>query len=161
MMLNRGELTLAFGLVRRLPAEQVQRSFGLRLIRAYLRLYARDLGETNPIYFDESAARDAGHPALPLPPTFLFSLELGRPASHSDWREQAGIQLPRVLHGEQSFTYHRMAHAGDTLHFDTRITDVYDKKNGALSFVVMVSRVTNQRGEHFADVRKSLVHRNG
>jgi len=125
-----------------------------------LRFFAKATGETNPVYFDESAARDAGHPSLPLPPTFLFSLELERPASHGSWRDEAGIQLPRVLHGEQQFTYHRMAHAGDTLHFDTRITDVYDKKNGALSFVVMESKVTNQRGEHVADVRKSLVHRN-
>ncbi|MCY1377485.1 hypothetical protein D9M69_650600 [compost metagenome] len=66
-----------------------------------------------------------------------------------------------MLHGEQSFTYHRMAYAGDTLHFASKIVDVYDKKNGALSFVVMESRVTNQRAEHVADVRKSLVHRNG
>jgi acyl dehydratase len=126
-----------------------------------LRFFAKAVGEINPVYFDESAAREAGHPGLPLPPTFLFSCELARPASHNDWREAAGIQLPRVLHGEQSFTYHRMAYAGDTLHFDTRIVDVYDKKNGALSFVVMESKVTNQRGEHVADVRKSLVHRNG
>ncbi|MCA0243457.1 MAG: MaoC family dehydratase N-terminal domain-containing protein [Proteobacteria bacterium] len=124
-----------------------------------LRFFAKAIGETNPIYFDESAARDAGHPTLPVPPTFFFSLELTRP--ESNWREQAGIQLPRVLHGEQQFTYHRMAYAGDTLHFEGRITDVYDKKNGALSFVVMETTVTNQRGEHVADIRKSLVHRNG
>ncbi|MNO55784.1 hypothetical protein D3C76_462820 [compost metagenome] len=53
-----------------------------------------------------------------------------------------------------------MAHVGDTLHFDVRIADIYDKKNGALSFVVRESRVTNQRGEHVADLRSVLVHRN-
>ncbi len=41
-MLSRGELTLAFGLVRRLPAEQVQQRFGLQLVRAHLHLFARD-----------------------------------------------------------------------------------------------------------------------
>ncbi len=66
-----------------------------------------------------------------------------------------------MLHGEQSFTYHRMAYAGDTLHFDTKIVDVYDKKNGALSFVVMESKVTNQRGEHVADLKGVTVMRNG
>jgi len=40
-----------------------------------LRFFAKATGETNPVYFDESAAHDAGHPSLPLPPTFLFSLE--------------------------------------------------------------------------------------
>lgn len=124
-----------------------------------LRFFAKAIGETNPIYFDEAAARDAGHPTLPVPPTFFFSLELTR--KETNWREEAGIQLPRVLHGEQAFTYHRMAYAGDTLHFESRVTDVYDKKDGALTFVAMESRITNQRGEHVADVRKSLVHRNG
>lgn len=123
-----------------------------------LRFFAKAIGETDPVYSDESAAQDAGHPALPVPPTFFFSLEITR--KETNWREAAGIQLPRVLHGEQSFTYHRMVYAGDTLHFDGGVTDVYDKKNGALTFVVMETRVTNQRGEHVADIRKSLVHRN-
>ncbi len=123
-----------------------------------LRFFAKAIGETNPIYTDEAAARDAGHPGLPLPPTFLFSLELTRPPAA--WMKEAGIELARILHGEQQFTYHRMAYAGDTLSFDTRITDTYAKKGGALDFVVRESRVTNQRGEHIADLRNVLVHRN-
>lgn len=124
-----------------------------------LRFFAQAIGETDPVYLDDSAARDAGHPALPVPPTFLFSLELLRP--DSGWREEGSLQLARILHGEQSFDYRRMAYAGDTLHFEAHIADVYDKKSGALSFVVIDTRVTNQRGEHVADLRKSIVHRNG
>ena len=39
-----------------------------------LAFFAKATGETNPIYFDEQAARAAGHPALPAPPTFSFTL---------------------------------------------------------------------------------------
>ncbi|WP_439687527.1 Acyl dehydratase [Cupriavidus oxalaticus] len=124
-----------------------------------LRFFAKAIGESDPVYFEESAAADKGHPALPVPPTFLFSLDLARPAS--DWREKAGIRLERILHGEQGFTYHRMAHAGDTLHFDSKITDLYEKKGGALQFLVTDIKVTNQHGDHVADMRKVLVHRNG
>jgi acyl dehydratase len=124
-----------------------------------LRFFAKAIGETDPIYTDESAARDAGHPGLPLPPTFLFSLEFQIPSN--GWRDELGIVPNRILHGEESFTYHRMAYAGDTLQFETRIADIYDKKGGALEFVVRESRVTNQRGEHVADLRSVLVHRNG
>ncbi|RCW69608.1 MaoC family dehydratase N-terminal domain-containing protein [Pseudorhodoferax soli] len=123
-----------------------------------LRFFAKSIGETNPIYLDESAARDAGHPGLPLPPTFLFSLEFQIPSNA--WRETLGIVTSRILHGEESFSYHRMAYAGDTLQFETHIADIYDKKGGALSFVVRASRVTNQRGEHVADLRSILVHKN-
>lgn len=124
-----------------------------------LRFFAKSIGETNPIYSDEQAARDAGHPALPLPPTFLFSLEFTQPSKA--WRDELGIVPSRILHGEQSFDYHRMAYAGDVLRFDSRIGDIYDKKGGALEFVVRETRVTNQRGEHVADLRSVLVHRNG
>ncbi|RWA49158.1 acyl dehydratase [Cupriavidus sp. UYMSc13B] len=124
-----------------------------------LRFFAKATGQTDPVYIDEAAARDAGHPGLPLPPTFLFSLELTQPASA--WREELGIRQERILHGEQSFTYHRTAYAGDTLHFRTTIADIYDKKGGALEFVVRETRVTNQDGMHVADLRSVLVQRNG
>ncbi|WP_322033731.1 MaoC family dehydratase N-terminal domain-containing protein [Paraburkholderia sp. J76] len=124
-----------------------------------LRFFAKAIGETDPVYFDESAARDAGHPGLPLPPTFLFSLEFEQP--DTSWRDEIGVELPRILHGEQSFTYHRLAYAGDVLLFESRIADIYDKKGGALEFVVRETRVTNQRGEHVADLRSVIVQRNG
>ncbi|MGE9764745.1 MaoC family dehydratase N-terminal domain-containing protein [Pseudomonas sp. PDM20] len=124
-----------------------------------LRFFAKAIGETDPVYFDEQAARDAGHPGLPLPPTFLFSLAFQMP--NQAWRDELGIVSSRILHGEESFTYQRMAYAGDTLHFDVRITDIYDKKGGALSFVVRESKVSNQRGEPVATLRTTLVHRNG
>ena len=124
-----------------------------------LRFFAKAIGETNPLYTDEAAARAAGHPGLPVPPTFLFSLNNSRPPSR--WREEAGIELARVLHGEQSFAYHRMAYAGDTLSFDAKVTDIYDKKGGALDFLVTEIKVTNQRGEHVADLRSVLIQRNG
>lgn len=124
-----------------------------------LRFFAKAIGEANPVYFDEAAARAAGHPGLPVPPTFLFSMNLTRPPSN--WREEAGIELARVLHGEQSFVYHRMAYAGDTLTFDARVADVFEKKGGALDFLVTEIKVTNQRGEHVADIRGVTVQRNG
>jgi len=123
-----------------------------------LRFFAKAIGETDAIYFDEAAARDAGHPTLPLPPTFLFSLELQQPSTA--WRKELGISEGRTLHGEQWFNYHRMAYAGDALLFETRIADIYDKKNGALEFIVKETRVTNQRSEHVADLRCVVVQRN-
>jgi len=41
-----------------------------------LRFVAKSIGETNPVYSDPEAARKAGHPALPAPPTFVFMLEV-------------------------------------------------------------------------------------
>ena len=41
-----------------------------------LRLFAKATGETRPEYIDEDAARAAGHPSLPAPPTFAVCLNL-------------------------------------------------------------------------------------
>lgn len=123
-----------------------------------LRAFARAIGETDPVYFDEAAARDAGHPSLPVPPTFLFCLE-GEGRDVMQLLATLQFDLSRVLHAEQEFTYHRMCHAGDTLTFDTRVADVYEKKGGALQFAVNETRVTNQHGDHVADLRCSLVQR--
>ncbi|MCY1459739.1 hypothetical protein D9M71_772350 [compost metagenome] len=93
-----------------------------------------------------------------MPPTFLFCLQ-GEGRDLVEELNIYGFDLGRILHAEQEFIYHKPAVAGDVLTFDARIVDVYDKKGGALQFVVNETRVTNQDGEHIADVRCSLVQR--
>ncbi|MPY78402.1 MAG: hypothetical protein GEV04_07875, partial [Actinophytocola sp.] len=44
--------------------------------RGRLRFFAKAIGQKDPIYSDVDAARRAGHPDLPVPPTFFFSMEL-------------------------------------------------------------------------------------
>jgi acyl dehydratase len=124
-----------------------------------LRFFAKATGQTDPVYLDDTAARAAGHPGLPVPPTFLFCLEMESP-DPAAIRNLLGMDYRRLLHGEQGFTYHRPSHAGDVLRFEQRIADIYDKKNGALEFVERITRITNQRGEHVADLRAVTVLRN-
>lgn len=124
-----------------------------------LRFFAKAIGETDPIYTDEEAARAAGYPTLPVPPTFLACLESEGRDMQELITDVLGFDLGRILHAEQAFDYHAMAFAGDLLTFETRVADVYEKKGGALTFVVLETRVSNQRGEHIADIRASLVQR--
>ncbi|WP_321916115.1 MULTISPECIES: MaoC family dehydratase N-terminal domain-containing protein [unclassified Paraburkholderia] len=128
--------------------------------RGRLRFFAKATGETRPVYTKVAAARDAGYPDLPAPPTFLFCMnsEVG---SFEEELTTLQLDLGRVLHAEQAFDYHRMAFAGDTLSFETRVCGVYDKKGGALHFVEQITRVENQRGEHVADLRLTIVERRG
>ncbi|WP_137921015.1 MaoC family dehydratase N-terminal domain-containing protein [Hydrogenophaga sp. 2FB] len=125
-----------------------------------LRFFAKATGQLDPVYSDEVAARAAGHPSLPVPPTFLMCMN-SEFSNLPVMLETLQMDLARLLHAEQSFAYHRMAYAGDTLSFETQVADVYEKKGGALQFVVNATRVTNQKGEHVADLRCALVQRNG
>jgi acyl dehydratase len=113
--------------------------------RGRLRLFAKAIGETNPVYTDLAAARAAGYPDLPAPPSFLgnaIELDIPEPLY---WMSAVGIDVTSTLHGEQSMVYHKMVFAGDSLLLHRRITDVYTKRGGALEFVV--KRTDVMRGD--------------
>jgi acyl dehydratase len=110
-----------------------------------LKFFAKAVGEADEIYFDEGAARAAGHPAIPAPPTFGFSLRLARPDPFA-YLEDLGIDMGRVLHGNQKFEYLAQIYAGDEITLTEEIVDVYEKKGGALKFIVWTTVATNQHG---------------
>ena len=122
--------------------------------RGRLRFFAESIGEHNPVYTDLDAARDAGYPDLPVPPTFLFGLKLDSTAPLG-WITDLGIDPRFVLHGTQRFEYERMAFAGDELTFRPRISDVYEKRAGALEFLVVATQVT--RGDETVAVLNETV----
>lgn len=128
--------------------------------RGQLIFFAKATNETNPIYFDEAAARRAGHRTIPAPPTFLFSLDMGAPARRGDRHTDIGIDIRKILHGEQSFEYWRLMYAGDRITLVTETVDIYEKKGGALEFLVQDTRATNQFGELCCKMRTVTVVRN-
>ena len=127
-----------------------------------LRFFARTIGETSPVYLDEQAAKAAGWRSLPVPPTFLFCLDMEWDGPY-DYMDTLGIELGKVLHGEQRFDYYQVACAGDRLTFDSRITDIFQKKAGALDFVVRDTEVFRENGpagrEKIADLRSTIIIR--
>jgi acyl dehydratase len=135
-----------------------QPPFDVEVEKGRLRLFAKAIGESDPIYSDEQAARAAGHASLPVPPTFFFCLEMER-ADPYDWFHELGIPLGQVLHGEQSFTYHRTAYAGETLTFSAELLDIYEKKNGALQFLVQRNFVTDAKSQPVAEFDRTIVIR--
>jgi acyl dehydratase len=124
-----------------------------------LRLFAKAIGETDPLFTDEAAARTAGHRSLPALPTFVFCLDMDVPDPFG-YLAEMGVPLQNILHGEQQFSYHAPIYAGDLLSFRSRIADIYAKKGGALEFIVKQTRVENQIGALVAELRAVVVVRN-
>jgi acyl dehydratase len=131
----------------------------IEIEKGQLKFFAKATGQTDPVYFDEAAAREAGHPALPAPPTFAFSLGLGAPARKGNLFEII-TDLRRILHGEQSFTYHHLLYAGDTATLVSRISDIYEKRGGTLEFIVQDTDISNQHGKLCVEMRTVTVVRN-
>lgn len=122
--------------------------------RQPLALFCKAIGETNPLFTDIDKARAAGAPDLRAPPTYLFALKTA--VIHPmQWVTLIGManDLGRLFHAEQSFEYHRPAYVGDRLTYVEKLVDIYDKKDGALIFLVTETSVTNQRNESLATLR--------
>ena len=132
--------------------------FTVDVEKGRLKFFAKAIGLTDPVYFDEAAAKAAGHPALPVPPTFLFCLQMDQPNPYGLYSTM-GIRIEQVLHGEQHFTYHKPAYAGDTLTYQMKIRDTYSKKGGELGFVVRDTTVKNAKGELVAVLSGTTVVR--
>jgi acyl dehydratase len=75
------------------------------------------------------------------------------------WFRELGVDLARVLHAAEAFRYFAPVHAGDRLTFASRIGNVYQKKGGALTFLVKETDVTNQHGVRVAELRATIVVR--
>jgi acyl dehydratase len=130
----------------------------LEVEKGRLRFFAEAIGETNPIYTDEAAAQAAGYPSLPAPPTFIMAGELDADTIRTALVEM-GVDINRILHGEQQFTFHAPVCAGDTITFASTFSDIYGRRNGGLEFIVKETTMTNQHGAKVADARSVIVVR--
>jgi acyl dehydratase len=126
--------------------------------RARLVFFAKATGQRDPVYSDLEAARRRGYPDLPIPPSFSFSLDLERPEPLG-WLSDLGADLADVLHGEQSFTHHAMAFAGQLLTLESMVTDLQSRKGGELQIITRQTRIT-RAGEPITDAISAIVVRN-
>jgi acyl dehydratase len=131
----------------------------LTIDKAQLVLFAQAAGETNPVYLDEERAQEAGYPAIPVPPTFAFSIALLAPAKIGNVADII-TNLGGLLHGEQDFQYHRQIFSGDRVRVKTKTVDIFDKKGGQMEFVVQDTNIYNQHDELCVTGRMTLVVRN-
>jgi acyl dehydratase len=136
-------------------------SFTTDVEKGRLRFFAKAIGETNPIYTDEAAAMEAGYRALVAPPTFSMVLDMDGPDEVMPVLDLFKLDIARILHGSQDFEYYEPICAGDRITVTARVADIFDKKGGALDFVVMEFSYTNQDGVLVAKATSTLVHRNG
>ncbi len=121
-----------------------------------LKFFAKAIGETDPVYTDEEAAKAAGYSALPAPPTFAFCLEM---ETNSLWDNIAAMGVPvgKILHGSQTFKYLAPILAGDKITFVTKVSDIYDKKGGKMEFIIEDTTATNQDGTPVAELQRVIV----
>jgi acyl dehydratase len=133
--------------------------------------FAGALGATSPVFHRKDAAEAAGHPSIPVVPTFGFALpgwgffpEL--PGNeHADmpdavrdcqaWAKTNGA----VIHASQGFRHSRAMYVGETLTARSFVTDRSIKQRGdrVLNFTSIATQFTDFRTAHVLTSAMTLV----
>lgn len=113
--------------------------------------FARAIGETNPLYFDEEYARTTRFGGIIAAPTYVSCFVTDLVSSMFDF----DTPLKRSLHSDDIVENSQPIRAGDVISAMVRYADVYvrEGKNGPLLFQAADMTLTNQRGERVAVVR--------
>lgn len=130
---------------------QIGRAFGpytYRVTRAQIARFAAAIGLPEAYYRDPAAAAAAGLPDLPAPPTLATAYGLWANPALLDELAAIGAPLPRLLHGEQHYTYHAPFYAGDTLTSEPRISALEERagRSGRFEILTLTTTLTNQHG---------------
>jgi acyl dehydratase len=124
--------------------------------REKLREFAVAVGETDPIFHDEAAARAAGHPDIPAVPTFAVVLSFR--AGHVVYGDpELGLDYSRIVHGEQEFVHHRPIRAGDRLLATGKVATIQAK--GRHELLTLETEIVTEHGEPVCTVRSTALSR--
>jgi acyl dehydratase len=122
------------------------------------------LEKINSIYADATAAKEAGYPGIVIPPTFPTCLMFRTGGGLMGVVNALGINLGRLLHGEEEYEYFGSVCAGDVITARMKVIDMYEKeKKGKpgkfMEFTVLETEMRNQRGELVIKARSTLIER--
>ena len=92
-----------------------------------------------------------------MPPTILTVPEIEAGLDHVVSDPRLGIDLSRVLHGEQEYRWSRPILLGETLTASATIESVRDK--GGMRFLILRTEVVDEAGEPVAAGRSTLIVR--
>jgi hypothetical protein len=140
--------------------------------RTAIMLFASAIGETNPVYWDEEAARATPLGGVIAPPTFTaasvqwdpdYALRgmrqiptpPPRPEKPAREREEGeagggGASLTRVLHAEERYEYFKPLHPGTTLSvssFPGKTWEKEGRRGGTLRFSESIREFRDESGE--------------
>lgn len=118
--------------------------------------FALAAGDHNPLYFDEDAARAAGHRTTLVPPIFLaWSLAPFRPVTelrtdglYKGGGRRVSLNVRRVMFGGEDWEFLEPVYAGDTITSETRLKSLEEKDGSSGPFVLQMTETTyrNQDG---------------
>ena len=135
--------------------------------RAGIRYFALAIGDDNPIYVDDEAARAAGYDGVVAPPTLICETNQyvtgarGADGLLAHWWD-IPVESARPVRGGNEYTFHRPVRPTDVITATWRIADISEREgsDGAPMLVVRSEATyTNQEGELLATNTETIIYR--
>lgn len=120
--------------------------------------------QVKQIYADSGVAKAAGYKDIVPPSTFQTCFLLWGGGGLMPMLQAVGINLVRLLHGEEEYEYLLPIHPGDVMTGVMKVVEMFDKeKKGKpgkfMEFTILEAEIRNQRGELAMRTRTTLVER--
>lgn len=128
------------------PGAEKMREFSLILGGAHPRAgtYGEPPPHVSPLLHDEAAAKAGPYGDLIAFPSFAVVFAI-RPFSAAIADPELGIDMVRLVHGEQELEFLGVMRPGDVLTTTGGITDIYSK--AGMDFLVVTTESRDARGE--------------
>jgi len=135
--------------------------FTIEVERGKIRELALAIGDTNPMYQSKAAAQTAGYDDVPLYPTSPTTFSFWGNRQGGNQLASAGINVMRILHGEEEYEYLAPIHSGDVL---TGVVTIVDGKTrqgqtGSMDIITTEASYTNQHGTNVLKTRSVIIVR--
>ncbi|MBX5455321.1 MAG: MaoC family dehydratase N-terminal domain-containing protein [Thermogemmatispora sp.] len=120
------------------------------------------IGDENPIYHSKEAAQAAGYPDVPASPTTPTTFQFWGNPDFVKHLMAIGVNVMRIIHGEEEYEYLAPIYAGDVL---TGVTTLVDGKSrqskdgSSMDILTLETRYTNQKGQEVLKARQVLIVR--
>jgi acyl dehydratase len=124
--------------------------------REAVRSFALAVGDDDPVYRDQGAARAAGHPDVIAPPTYVVSLTM-RSEAQAAADAFGDIDLADMLHREQAFEYARPVRVGDRLVVTSK-SEISSREIEGRKILTLETDVSTAEGEHVCTAYSVMVY---
>ena len=124
--------------------------------KGWIRRFCQSIGDSNPIYTNESYAKETVHGGIIAPPTFFFAFE---PTQRDGISIIFDEPITSGAHVEDEWEFFQHIRPGDVITAECRLVNLVEKegKTGRLVFAMAETIFTNQRDEVVVKARITTV----
>ncbi|WP_216827648.1 FAS1-like dehydratase domain-containing protein [Alkalihalobacterium elongatum] len=141
-----------------LKLPKLLKEFEFEVERGKIAEFAKATGADDiEVYMSKKAAIEAGYPDVPVPLTFGTVPEMWKGLDFECIIDDFKLTLTRVLHGSQSYTYHKPIFAGEQLYGKTFLVGMKQRKG--LSIYSFETVFINEQADLLLECKSVVIER--